>query len=132
MKRKLLVMVGIGIACCSLSGCFYLAIGGVGALGGFSVSPDTVEGITSSNESTIFDTAIEICSVMGTILEQQQDAGMIVAKINGAKVTINILPVGMVGKDNFKLIVKARKINLPRISLAQDVFVKIMSKLKSY
>jgi hypothetical protein len=95
-------------------------------LGGYVVSPDTVEGITTNSETEVWDEAIEIISIMGTIMEQQEDAGLIVAKISGSKVTVKITPIT---DSALKLSVRARKMNLPRIGLAQDVFVKIMSQL---
>lgn len=108
------------------SGCVYLAVGGIGAVGGYIVSPDTVEGITENDADTVADAAVEIISIMGTILEEHQDGGLIKAKINGANVTVTVLALN---KNSVKLLVKARKFYLPRISIAQDIYVKIMSYL---
>jgi len=108
-------------------GCVYLIVGGIGAVGGYIVSPDTVEGLTENDEITVWDTTIEIISIMGLIIEQNEDAGIIAAKISGAKVNITIAALN---DSSVKLTVKARKAYLPKISLAQDIFVKIMSSLE--
>ena len=108
------------------SGCIYLVIGSFGALGGYVVSPDTVEGITANDKESLWDASINVVSIMGLIEEKQSSAGIIIAKINGAKVTITIMPLN---QSNVRLTVKARKAFLPKISIAQDVFVKVMSQV---
>ena len=109
------------------SGCVYLVVGGIGAVGGYVVSPDTVEGITSNDYDHVWDTAIETISVMGLIDESEEAAGMILASVHGAKITITTVALS---DSTTKVTVKARKAFLPRISLAQDVFVKIMSRIE--
>ena len=109
-----------------LGGCVYLAIGGVGALGGYIVSPDTVEGLAESGTAQVFDTAVEIVSIMGLVESKNEAGGVIRARINGASVTVMIMEMS---SSSAKLSVKARKHTLPKISLAQDVFVKIMSRV---
>ena len=109
-----------------LSGCIYLAIGGVGALGGYIVSPDTVAGLAESNTGQVWDTAVEIVSIMGLVESKNEAGGIITAKINGANVTVVISEIS---SSSVKISVKARKHYLPKISLAQDVFVKIMSRV---
>lgn len=126
MKKKITLLAAVLFLFLSLNGCIYVVVGSIGALGGYVVSPDTVEGVTSQSQAAVWDETIDVLSVMGTILEQQEDAGLIVAKVNGSKVTINIIAMT---QSAVKLSVRARKFNLPRVSLAQDIFVKIMSKV---
>ena len=108
------------------SGCIYLVVGGIGAVGGYIVSPDTVEGLTENDAAAVWDTSVETLSVMGLVDEKNEAGGMLLAKIHGAKITVTIVSVN---QTITKLTVKARKAYLPKISLAQDVFVKIMSRL---
>lgn len=110
----------------SASGCVYLVVGSLGALGGYVISPDTVEGVTGYDQSEVWDAAIEIISIMGTIDENKADGGIITAKVNGAKVTVNITPVS--SRTN-KVTVKARKGIFPKIGLAQEIYIKIMTHL---
>jgi len=110
----------------NLSGCVYLVVGGIGALGGYVVSPDTIEGITENDSLTVWDSSIEVISIMGLIQEQQEEIGLIVAKINRAEVTITITAIN---ETTTKVSVKARKAYMPRISMAQEVYVKVMSYL---
>ena len=107
----------------SLSGCVYLVVGSVGALGGYVVSPDTVEGIlTGSAYEDVWDAAIETVSVMGIIKERNDAAGMIISNIQGTSVTITVLRMSDAA---VKLTVKSRKAFLPKIKVSQDVYMKI-------
>ena len=109
------------------SGCVYLVIGGLGALGGYVVSPDTVEGYTSLSEEDLWDEAVNVISIMGVISEKKEDSGIILAKVQGAKVTATIQPVGTA---SVKITIKARKAFFPKIRIAQDIYIKIMSNLQ--
>ncbi len=109
-----------------LSGCVFLVVGGVGALGGYIVSPDTIEGVTDHDQAQAWDAAISIISIMGTILEKSEQGGLIISKVSGTKVIVNVIPIS---GSTVKVSVKARKAFLPRIKVAQDVYVKIMTRL---
>ncbi len=127
IKRKFIFTYCLACLLFSLSGCIYLVVGGIGALGGYVVSPDTVEGISENSQDDLWDAAVEITSIMGTVDVENRDVGMIKASIQKAKITIMIIPIS---DKAVKISVKARKSFFPKISLAQDVFVKIMSKLE--
>jgi len=128
--KKLRQKLAVLFATCTLifnSGCVYLVVGGIGAVGGYIVSPDTVEGITNNDIALVWDTAIETASVMGLITEEAESSGIILASIHAAKITITITALSA---STTRMSVKARKSFLPRISLAQDVFVKIMRRVE--
>jgi len=126
LSKKLCVLVLSTALTCSFSGCVYLIVGGIGAVGGYIVSPDTVEGITENDVDIVWDTADDVISIMGVIKEKKLSNGMMLADVNGAKVTVTIISLG---ETATKVTVKARKAYLPKITLAQDVFVKIMSRV---
>lgn len=125
LKSKILIMLMIPFLLFS-SGCIYLVVGGIGAVGGYVVSPDTVEGISDHEMSAVWDAAVEIVSIMGKIKEENKETGMISAVVAGSKVDINIISLS---KGSVKLMIKSRKHKLPKISVAQDIFVKIMNYL---
>ena len=125
-KNSMIRILLIPIILLALNGCIYLVVGGIGAVGGYIVSPDTVEGLTENDKETVWDGTIDIVSIMGTIQEQSENGGILIAKISGAVVTVTITTLN---DSTVGLSVKARKAYLPKISIAQDVFVKIMSHL---
>ncbi len=124
-KQFLLGALIIPLTLC-FSGCIYLVVGGVGALGGYVVSPDTVEGLTENDQLAVWDSTIEILSIMGIILDQNESTGVLLAKVSGATVTITITSLN---QSTSKVNVKSRKAFLPKIKVSQDVFVKIMTHL---
>ena len=109
-----------------MSGCVYMVVGGIGALGGYIISPDTIEGLTSNDDLTVWDEAYEVASIMGSIQESSEDAGIIICEIATTKVTISITRLS---EGTTRLRVKARKHHLPKIQMAQDIYVKIMSRV---
>ena len=105
------------------SGCVYLVIGGVGALGGYAISPDTVEGIIGGRDlDEVWHAAVEVVSVMGVIEERNDAGGMLIAKVQGNRVTVTVMQIS---DQTIKLRIKARKAFLPRIRTSQDVYMKI-------
>ena len=126
-RRKFLTFLLLANLVLSASGCVYMIIGGVGALGGYVVSPDTVEGImTDKDQGDVWAAAVDVISVMGIIQERSEPGGVIVAKIQNAKVTVTIFQMS---QSTVRLTVKARKTFFPKIRVAQEVYVKIVNDL---
>lgn len=111
-----------------LSGCIYLVAGGIGALGGYVISPDTVEGYVGKDAVDVWRAAVEIVSIMGTIQEENQDSGLLRARIVNTEVTVLVYEMS---PTTTRMMVKARKYHLPRIKTAQDVYTKIITYLHS-
>ncbi|MDD3374321.1 MAG: hypothetical protein PHY73_01175 [Candidatus Omnitrophica bacterium] len=126
-QRKSLWVVLVLIFSLTAGGCVYAVVGGLGALGGYAISPDTVEGDSELDYDTIWDSAVEIVGVMGLIQTKDYKLGTIKAIVNGAAVTIDIAQISSL---EVRLRVKARKNMLPNIGIAQDVFVKIKNRAR--
>jgi len=128
MKKKILSGL-LAVLLLSQAGCVYLVVGGAAALGGYAISPDTIEGvIENKNTQDMFAAAIDVISIMGIIEEKNELAGVIVAKVQKTYVTITIAePV----TDSVKLTIKARRGMMPKIKLAQDIYAKILAKANS-
>ena len=113
----------------SLAGCvpMVLVAVGAGALGGYSVSRDTFEGVSSKGQDEIWDAAGRILAIMGEVKNSDRKNAFIEATVSGVKVTVTVIPVSLTAT---KLRVKARKSIFPRIAVAQDVYSKIMHQLE--
>lgn len=92
------------------------------------ISPDTVEGYVGRDAVDVWQAAVEIVSIMGTIQEENQESGLLRARIVNTEVTILIYEMRPL---TTRMIVKARKYHLPRIKTAQDVYTKIITYLHS-
>ena len=108
------------------NGCAYLVVGGVGALGGYAISSDTVQGTIERDNKEVWDAASTVVNIMGKLNKESEDTGRIEAIVNGARVTIG---VAQFTPKLVKLTVKARKSFFPSISTAQSVYMKIINYL---
>jgi hypothetical protein len=117
----------IFLSCLLLAGCVPLLIGGVGVLGGYAISKDTIAAETSKDIEDIWRSSKDVVSIMGIIKSADEETKVIEASIYSSSVTIRI--ERMTEATN-RLKVKARKLMMPNIGLAQKVFVKIMQKLE--
>lgn len=123
LKNNVLTVVLLSLML-TTSGCFYLVIGGVGALGGYAISPDTVEGnVEGQNTQSIWEAAVHTVAIMGVIEEKDEISGVLIAKVQGTQISISISETV---PDIVKLRVKARKGMMPKVKLAQDIYTKIV------
>jgi len=127
LRNKILMLVLAIVLPVSFSGCGIVVIAGLGALGGYVISPDTVEGVTGYGEQEIYEAASDVLSIMGTVSEKSKMDGRILAVVSGAKVTLTMIPSS---KNSTTLRVKARKGWFPKMAVAQDVYMKIIRRLQ--
>jgi hypothetical protein len=100
---------------------------GAGAVGGYAVSRDTFEGISSKGQDELWEAANHVLGIMGEVKESDRKGGTVLARVMGVNVTLNVIPVSLTAT---KLRVKARKGIFPRIAVAQDVYSKIIQQLE--
>ena len=120
-----LLIVASVLAC---SGCVILVASGVGALGGYAISSDTVQGTIERDYQDVWDAAISVVNIMGKINKQGEKLGQIEAIVNNARVTVS---VAQFTPTVVRLTVRARRSFFPSISTAQDVYIKIVTHLGS-
>jgi len=112
----------------TLTGCAPLIIGGaVGALGGYAVSRDTIQGETDKPYSVLWNSAITVARIRGTIKEEDATKGYIRLEAEASRVYIKLIRIT---QATTRLRVSARKYHLPNLALAQDIFVKIMEGVR--
>jgi len=121
---KVIMVVGL---CLFSSGCWFLVIGGAGAVGGYAVTRDTFEGVSSKGQEELVDAAHKVLSIMGTIKEEHPKDGEIKAIVYGNSVTVSVIQINL---TTSKLRVKARSGIFPKLGVAQEVYTKIMNQLE--
>ena len=127
LRHKILGFLSAVILAFSAGGCVILAAGAAGVVGGYVVSPDTVEGSTSRSFEDVWRAAKEIAGIMGRVVEENTAQGVLVAEINAARVTVTMVSINA---STTKMSVKARKAFMPKIDLAQDVYTKILNSFE--
>ncbi len=115
--------------CFGASGCAVpvIAAAGAGIVGGYALGRDTFEGITARGQDEIWEAAFRVISIMGSTEDNDRKQGVMSARINGARVTVTIIPVNL---TTTKLRIKARQGIFPRIGIAQEVYAKIINQLE--
>ena len=124
LRHKIIVWLAVPILAFSAGGCVILAAGAVGVVGGYVVSPDTVEGNTVRSFEDVWGAAKEITGIMGHVVGENNPQGILIAEINAARVTVTMVAINA---STTKISVKARKAFMPKIDLAQDVYTKILN-----
>ena len=127
LRNNILILCLAVLLPISFCGCGVVIIAGLGALGGYSISSDTVEGVVGYSDKELYSSATDVLSIMGMMSEQLKSEGRIVANVSGATVTVDIIPMS---KSSTKFRVKARKWLFPKIAIAQDVYMKIVRRLQ--
>ena len=124
MKKICLCLILSAVFFINISGCVPLIVGGVvGALGGYAVSRDTIQAETDIPYEALWDSALTISRNRGTITRENPSGGQLDVNIDSSRVWIKLIRLT---HETTRLRVSARKHALPNISLAQDLFVRIM------
>ena len=105
------------------SGCVFIIVGSVGALGGYAVTRDTIQGEYDANYSKAWRSSLDVCGILGRIVSKDTTKGIVDAEIENAKVRVEVTQLT---PEAIRLKVKARKGIFPRLGIAEKVFVKIV------
>ena len=112
----------------SILGCAPLIVGGAaGALGGYAVSKDTIQGETDKSYDSLWNSALMVGRIRGQIKYEEMTKGYIELEAESSRVYIRLIRLTVA---TTRLRVSARKYHLPNLGLAQDIFVKIMEQAK--
>ena len=125
MKRCALWLVPF-LMFAQLSGCVFLIAAGAGAVGGYAITRDTIQGDYDADTRDAYLAAVEVCGMMGTVMAKSQSLGSVEATVNNANVTVSITQLT---KEAIRVKVKARRGIFPRLGTAERVFVNIISQL---
>jgi len=110
-------------------GCVPLLVGGAaGALGVYVVSRDTIEGDTDRPYAKLWASATALAKSKGTVKIEDSSKGYIdFVDASLSKVQIRLVRVTRL---TTRIRITARKHHLPNLTLAQDLFVKIIDGSK--
>lgn len=128
MKKVPLFFFVIPFILVNLTGCVPLIIGAAaGALGARAVSKDTIQGETDRPYDLLWDAALIVSRVRGTIKTEDRLQGCIELTVGVSKVYIRLIKLT---QTTVRLRVSARKYRLSDLSLAEDIFIKIMEQAR--
>ena len=110
----------------NLSGCVFIVAGTIGAVGGYAITRDTIQGEYDAKFDDAWKSALETCNALGFITTKDTHRGTIEASVERAKVRVEITQLT---QEAIRVKVKARKGIFPRMGTAEKVFVRIVQKL---
>ena len=108
-----------------LNGCAAVLLS-AGAAGGYAIGKDSVTDYFDQSRDRVFDQSLRVAKKLGGVTLEDKAHGFIEATIDEAKVTITVKPVS---KKTVELKVKARKMLLPKVAIAQKVYGEIKDRL---
>ena len=127
-RKTLFPLVCVLALISATSGCIPLLVGaGVGVVGGYVISPDTVEGQVTRSLQETYDAAKQITGIMGHITQENPNNSELISTISGTTVTVTFIAINV---STTKISVKARKAFMPKIDIAQDVYTKIINSME--
>ncbi len=127
MKRSALILLLLSLALVNLSGCVFIVGGAAGALGAYGLSKDTIAGDTDTPYDNLWNSAMTISRARGTVTKEDNLQGIIELKADTSRVWIQLIRITQMST---KVQVSARKHHLPNLSLAQDIYIKILEQAK--
>jgi hypothetical protein len=116
----------LGVLCMLMTGCAPLLLGvAVGGVSMYAASKDTVYGDTDTPYDVIWTSARNIARIRGKIIRESEGEGVINVQTDSGKVWIRLQRLT---DSTTRINVSARKYHFPNLSLAQELFVKIMEQ----
>jgi len=109
-------------------GCTAFIVGSaVGALGGYAISRDTIQGEVDKDYDSLWESAADVLDMMDASEINDSTKGRIQARITKTKVLITI---EQLTPHTSRLKVKCRKGIFPKLALSQNLYVKIIEQAK--
>ena len=124
MRKILFLSFLIPLVFINISGCLPLVVGTtVGALGGYAISKDIVQCETDKPYETLWNSALTVSKIRGRVKQEDIARGYIELEADSSLVRINVVRLT---RTTNRLKIFARKYGFPNLSLAEDLFVKIL------
>jgi len=114
------------LALAQVSGCVVLIATSVGAVGGYAITRDTIQGEYDVGLRDAFRASKEVCGMLGTVVADSASLGEVQATVDQARVTVTLTQLT---REAIRIKVKARRGLFPRLGTAERVFTKIVSQL---
>ncbi len=111
----------------NITGCIFILGGAAGALGAYGISKDTIQVETDKPYDTLWNSALTVGKIRGTIIQEDSQRGYIELQLESSRVWIRFIRLT---QATTRIRISARKYHLPNIDLAQYIFVKIMEEAK--
>jgi len=127
--RKIFVtFLLIVLAIFNMAGCAPLILGAaVGGVSVYAVSKDMAQGDTDKPYDSLWNAAMMVSKIRGTIKQEDYARGSIEFNTESSRVCIKLIRLTRAAN---RLRISARRYHLPDIDLAQEILMKILEEAK--
>jgi len=125
--RNKTIFLGLLFIFLLYSGCVFVVGGAVGALGGYAISKDTIQGEAGKSFGSIWNSSINVLNILGSVSKEDSKKGNIEAKIDTSNA---IIKIEQLSSSTVRLRVSARRGMFPNLTLAQKIYTKIIENAK--
>jgi len=126
--NKLIAFFVLPLLLLNILGCAPLIIGAaVGAVGGYAVSKDTIQGETDKPYEMLWNSALTVSKIRGVVKQENYSSGYIELETQPSKVWIRLIRLT---QATTRIRISARKYHMPNLALAEDIYVKILEQAK--
>jgi len=127
-KQIIILSIVYGLLSMVLTGCVPLVVGAMVGAGGYAItSKDTIQGDTDKSYDRLFDAAIRVSKIRGTISQEDSSRGYIELKVESSRVWIRLVRLT---RATTRIKISARKYHLSDLELAQEFFTKIIEEAR--
>jgi len=127
MRKTILFLLFITFILLNISGCWFLVGGAAGVAGAYAVSKDTMQIDTDKPYDSIWNAAQAVARIRGTIKSEDYTKGAIELEADSSQVWIRLIKLT---HATTRLRVSARKKHFPNLTLAEEIFSKIMEETR--
>ena len=131
MRSKWLTGLVLVLLSLSATGCASLLLVGVaaGGVGVYAAGKDTIQGDSDTSYDLLWDAAIRVSRIRGTIKQDNYGAGYIELESSGSKVWVRF---SKLTQATTRIRVSSRnKLHMPNINLAQEMLIKILEEART-
>jgi hypothetical protein len=124
MKKAVFFFFLLSWLVVNAAGCVFILGGAAGAVGAYGLSKDTIEGNTDIPYENLWSQAILVCKARGSIKKEDSLQGVIeFVERDSSHVWVQLLRIS---QYTTQLRVSARKFHFPNLTLAQEVYLKVL------
>lgn len=127
MRKFIFLFIILPLLIINISGCIFILGGAAGAVGAYGISKDTVQGETDKPYDSLWSAALSVSRIRGTVRQEDSIRGYIEAQTESSRVWIKL---SRVTRATTRIRISARKFHFPNLSLAQDLYVRILEEAR--
>lgn len=126
MKKIFGAYLLLSLLLVNIYGCAPLLIGvAAGGVGIYAAGRDTIQGESDKSYDSLWSAALTVSKIRGTIKQADSLRGHIELKVGASQASIKLIRLT---RSTVRLKISARKFHMPDLSLAQELFTKIMEE----